>query len=118
MRAISEFTHVYLHREPVDMRKAINGLAEIVAQAQMGELFASSLFVFTGKRRGSIKILYFDRSGFALWQKRLERDKFPWPRKHSDRVVAISAEQLGWLLEGIDVWKMKPFETLSYERVI
>lgn len=118
MRAISEFTHIYIHREPVDMRKAINGLSEIVAQAKMGDLFCSALFVFTGKRRGSIKILYFDRSGFALWQKRLERDKFPWPRKHSEEVVSISAEQLSWLLEGIDVWKVKPFETLSFERII
>jgi transposase len=118
MNAISEFTNVYLHREPVDMRKAINGLAEIVAHAKMGELFGASLFVFTGKRRDSIKVLYFDRSGFALWQKRLERDRFPWPRKFPESVVSITPEQLAWLLDGIDVWKLKPFETLSYERVI
>lgn len=100
------------------MRKAINGLSVLVQAEEMGDLFSSSLFVFTGRRRDSIKILYFDRSGFALWQKRLEENKFPWPRKLTDKVVTITPEQLAWLLDGYDVWKMKPFENLTYSRVI
>ncbi len=65
MKALSSFQGVFLHREPVDGRKAINGLSEIVEQARMGELTGSNLFVFCGKRRDVIKILYFDKSGFA-----------------------------------------------------
>ena len=118
MKAISEFKNIYLHREPVDMRKAINGLSVLVQTEEMGDLFSPSLFVFTGRRRDSIKILYFDRSGFALWQKRLEENKFPWPRKLTDTVVTVTSEQLAWLLDGYDIWKMKPFESLSYSRVI
>jgi transposase len=117
VKALSEFQGVFLHRDPVDGRKAINGLAEIVEQAEMGELQGPHLFVFTGKRRDVIKILYFDKSGFALWQKRLERDKFPWPKNHDDAVMRLTSEQMQWLLDGYDVWKMKPFENFSFSRV-
>lgn len=97
--------------------KAINGLSGIVESAGMGELMGPNLFVFSGKRRDVIKVLYFDRSGFALWQKRLERDKFSWPKKFPDEVVHLSPEQFAWLLDGYDVWKMKPFAELHFKRV-
>lgn len=118
MKPLSEFKNIYLYREAIDMRKAINGLSVLIEQEGVGDLFSPSLFVFTGKRRDSIKIIYFDRSGFALWQKKLEKDKFPWPRKWPDKVVTVTSEQLQWLLDGYDVWTMKPFESLSYSRVI
>jgi transposase len=117
MKRPSDFNAVFIHREPVDMRKQINGLSEIVQMAEMGDMMRPHLFVFTGRRRDLIKVLYFDRSGYALWMKRLEKDKFPWPRKHTDSVVRLTAEQFSWLLDGYDVWKMKPFESLFFERV-
>jgi transposase len=117
MKRPSDFKSVLIHREPVDMRKQINGLAEVVQSAQMGELMEPHLFVFTGRRRDLIKVLYFDRSGYALWMKRLEKDKFPWPRKLTDSVVRLTAEQFSWLLDGYDVWKMRPFESLFFECV-
>ena len=99
------------------MRKAINGLSTIVDEAGMGELMGPYLFVFSGKRRHTIKVLYFDKSGFAMWQKRLETDRFPWPKKHTDQVVRLTPEQFTWLLDGYDVWKMKPFSELNFQRV-
>ena len=117
MKSLSEFRNVYIHRDPVDMRKAINGLSIIVETAGMGNLFSPSLFVFAGKRRNVVKILYFDRSGFCLWQKLLDREKFIWPKKNPSEVVHISTEQLGWLLDGYDVWKMRPHAELKFERV-
>lgn len=117
MKALTEFQGVFLHRDPVDGRKAINGLSEIVEQAQMGELSGPHLFVFCGKRRDVIKILYFDKSGFALWQKRLEQAKFPWPKKHDDAILRLTPEQMQWLLDGYDVWKMKPFEKFHFSQV-
>lgn len=117
MRSPSEFEGVLIHRDPIDMRNAINGLSAIVSAAGMGELMGPYLFVFCGKRRGLIKVLYFDKSGFALWQKRLEKDKFPWPNKHTDNVIKLTPEQFKWLLDGYDVWKMKPFEALHFENV-
>lgn len=118
MKSVSEFEKVLIHREPVDMRRGINGLCEIVGMEHMGELMKAHLFVFCGRRRDSIKVLYFDRSGFALWQKKLEKDKFPWPRKFVEKVVTLTPEHFDWLLSGYDVWKMKPFEKLNFEKVI
>jgi transposase len=117
MRAVESFTSVFIHKEPVDMRRGINGLSEIVELAEMGSLKGNHLFVFCGKRRNSIKLLYFDKSGFALWQKKLEGDRFPWPKKIEEEIVEISSEQMAWLLEGYDVWKMRPFAELQFERV-
>lgn len=71
---------VYLHREPVDFRKAINGLSAIVQDEMALSPFSRALFVFCNKKRNQLKVLYWDETGFALWQKRLERDKFKWPR--------------------------------------
>jgi transposase len=113
----SEFKKVLIHRDPVDMRMAINGLSALVQTSLMGVLMEPHLFVFAGKRRNVIKVLYFDKSGFCLWQKRLERDKFPWPKKSTDEVIHLSPEHFQWLLDGYDVWKIKPFAELHFERV-
>ncbi len=117
MRDPKFFQSVFIHREPVDMRRGINGLCDLVQGSGMGDLNGKNLFVFAGKRRDSIKVLYFDRSGFCLWQKRLEADKFPWPKKLSDQIVILSPEQFTWLLDGYDVWKVKPFSEINFERV-
>lgn len=117
MKSPQAFKGVFIHREPVDMRKQINGLAAIVEAACMGDLMGPYLFVFCSRRRDLMKVLYFDRSGFALWQKRLEAAKFPWPKRHPERVVRLTSEQFTWLLDGYDVWKMRPFEELKFERV-
>ena len=117
MKALSEFQGVYLHKDPVDIRKGINGLSEIIQFEEMGDLMGPHLFVFTGRRRDLIKIVYFDQSGFALWQKRLEKNRFKWPKKLTEETVHLTTEQLGWLLEGFDVAKMTPFESLNFEKV-
>lgn len=117
MKSIGEFESVFLHRDPVDMRKSIQGLCEIVQLEGMGEWMRPSLFVFSGKRRSAIKILYFDRSGFCLWQKKLDREKFPWPKRDFREVISISTEQLEWLLQGYDVWRMRPFSEVKFEKI-
>ena len=117
MKSPKDFKKVFIHKEPMDMRRGINGLSEIVQTSMMGNLMEPHLFVFCGRKRDSIKVLYFDRSGFAMWQKRLEADKFPWPKKHTDLVVQLTPEQFSWLLDGYDVWKIKPFSELYFEKV-
>ena len=117
MKSPKDFKKVFIHKEPMDMRRGINGLSEIVQTSMMGNLMEPHLFVFCGRKRDSIKVLYFDRSGFAMWQKRLEADKFPWPKKYTDLVVQLTPEQFSWLLDGYDVWKIKPFSELYFEKV-
>lgn len=117
MKSIHEFSGIYLHRASVDGRKGINGLMLIVQAAMQRNPFSGELFIFTNRKRDVARILYWDRSGFALWIKRLEREKFRWPCKHEQQVITLSSTELAWLLDGFDITKMKPHKTLSYSAV-
>ena len=108
---------VYLYREPIDFRKAIDGLSVLVEQELGLNPFASALYVFTNRARNKIKALYWHRNGFCLWQKRLERDKFTWPCDDSQTTKTINLQEFGWLLEGFDLWKNIPHKTLHFEAV-
>ena len=109
--------HVYLHRHAIDFRKQINGLSLIVQESLLLDPFSKSLFVFINGTRNRIKILYWDRNGFCLWMKRLEKDKFSWPRHLQDDRIVITAEELHWLLDGFDIWKRPPHQRLYFASV-
>ena len=108
---------VYLHRRPVDFRKAINGLALIVQEELNLDPYTNALFVFINKARNRIKLLYWERNGFCLWHKRLEKNKFAWPLKHNRDTVEVSTQELNWLLDGFDIWRMPPHQRLFYDSV-
>jgi len=109
-----EDVEVYLYRGIVDMRKSIDGLSAIVEQELDLSPFAAQLFVFCNRRRDKIKVLYWERSGFVLWYKRLEKQRFPWPRRDEDGVLQMTGRELNWLLDGIDLFRVRPHENLSY----
>lgn len=114
MRSIHDFQDIYLHKASVDGRRQINGLASIV-EASMGQRpFSGALFVFTSRRRDTVKLLYWNRSGFALWMHRLEKEKFRWPSKMDGDTISLSSQELSWLLDGYDISRMKPHATLKY----
>jgi len=97
-----DFTaRVWLVLGQTDMRKAINGLSDIVTHLLGLDPMSGHYFVFCGKSRKTIKVLYWDRNGYSLWYKRLEEDRFYWPRTSED-VVALTGEQMSWLLSGLD----------------
>lgn len=114
MKALASFDVVYLHRDPVDFRKAINGLSVIVEQYMQLSPFNGALFVFCNKRRDKLKVLYWDSTGFCLWYKRLEKDKFKWPKKHRETTIQLSTEQMDWLLRGFDIAQLKPHQLLDF----
>jgi transposase len=114
MKSVERFDAVYLHRDPVDFRKSINGLSVIVEQQMNLSPFTDALFVFCNKRRDKIKVLYWDSTGFCLWYKRLEKDKFKWPRKQSQATMTLSSEQMDWLLRGFDITHLKPHKNLYF----
>ena len=117
MRLFHDVPAVYLHRDPVDFRKAINGLVVIVAQSMELSPYAPELFVFCNRRRDKLKIVYWDETGFCLWYKRLEKARFKWPRRANEGVVELTEEQLHWLLRGLDITKMLPHQQLNYVAV-
>jgi len=92
---------VYLHREAVDFRKAINGLSVIVQEEMKLNPFDRSIFVFCNKRRSQLKVLYWDQSGFVLWQKRLEKSKFKWPKHWREEAITLSHEHGSGCSEGL-----------------
>lgn len=93
---------VYLSLGTTDMRKAINGLSVIVSEQMQLDIFSSNLFVFCNRGQTILKILYWDKNGFCLWQKRLEKDRFKWP-KTSDDVMNITSRELSWLVDGLNI---------------
>ena len=98
---------VFVRPGITDMRKQINGLAALVRDGLGHDPLDGSLYLFAGMGGRRLKALYWDRNGFCLWQKRLEEDRFPWP-KEVGAARAITTEQLGLLLEGIDFWHAHP----------
>ncbi len=107
---------VYLSLGVTDMRKAINGLSMIVEQQMELDPFAGHLFVFCNRRRNIVKVLYWDRNGFCLWQKRLEQDRFKWPESETE-VMQIGQRELQWLLSGLSLGQHEAHKTLHYSTV-
>ena len=107
---------VYLAIGATDMRKAINGLS-ILAEDQLDlDPFSGHLFAFCNRKQTMVKVLYWDRNGFCLWQKRLERDRFRWPDSRQ-AVMSISRRELNWLLDGLTIHQ-KAHSRLSYSTVL
>jgi transposase len=106
---------IFVRTEPADFRKQINGLSILVQEDIKEDLFGNNIFLFCNKMRNRMKILYWDRNGFCMWFKRLEKDRFPWPRNEKE-VREINLEQLKMLLSGIDFWNAH--KKLNYKKVI
>lgn len=108
-------SEIYLHRDFVDFRMSINGLTAVVESELGRDAYTGALFVFCNKAKDKLKILYWDKTGFALWYKRLEKQKFKWPTKVSTNEYTLSEQQLDWLLSGYDVIG---HDKLSYQSMI
>lgn len=94
-------TRVFLHERPVDMRRSFTGLVALVKQVLEEDPLSGSLFVFVNRRGNYAKALYWDRTGFCLWAKRLERGVFV--SRHSGVTKrALTFTDLKLWLEGID----------------
>lgn len=117
---------IYIAQEPVDFRLGINGLSVLVEATLRFDPFSRNLFCFTNKRKNQIKVLYWQRSGFCLWQKRLEEERFKWPTHLPSLagdparppVAELCEDQFLWLLEGLDLKHLKPHRALEYRSVL
>jgi len=114
MKMFVEPSNIYLHRQFVDFRKSINGLSAIVETELKLPAMSGALFIFCNKSKDKLKILYWDKTGFALWYKRLEANKFKWPKQLQKDCVELNEQQLEWLLEGYDV---VGHQKLSYQNI-
>ena len=103
---------IYLYPGHVDFRKSINGLALIIEQEAVHSPFDDALFVLCNRNRDKVKALYWDKTGFCLWYKRLEKDFFRWP-KGKQQAVQLTEEQWRWLLAGVDLAKIRMHQPLD-----
>lgn len=98
-----------------DMRKSIDGLCAIVEYQLHLDPRGQSLFLFCGKRRDRIKILLHEQDGYVLLYKRLEVDgRYRWPMNKSE-VKAITWQQFGWLLSGLEIEQPHAFKPASQQ---
>ena len=102
---LSDFTgadRVYIACGYTDLRRGIDGLAELVRQQFRLDPFSNTLFLFCGRKRDRIKALYWEGNGFLLLYKRLERGVYQWPRSESE-ARELTPQQYRWLMEGLKV---------------
>lgn len=108
---------VYLYADIVDMRKSIDGLSALVDQELELSPMSGTLFVFCNRARDKIKMLYWERNGFVLWYKRLEKQRFKWLRDAQSGSLSMTGYQLNLLLDGLDILNNKPHESLFYTSI-
>ncbi|KVO95932.1 transposase [Burkholderia ubonensis] len=104
---------IYLHREPIDFRAGLNTLVTMVEQSMQLDPLARAVFAFHNRKRDRVKLLLYDRAGFWLMLKRLEVDRFVWPRRQQ-AVIELTTEQLHLLLDGVDVDAVHRHPTRQY----
>jgi len=109
---------IYLCVQPADMRRGFDTLAASVKEFLKHDPFSGNLFLFVGRGKDRMKILYWDRDGFCLWYKRLEEGTFKLPlTRDADGKAAASVElkatELAMLLEGIDLRSIKRSKRFS-----
>lgn len=113
MLKLSEDTIIYVASCAVDCRKAINGLAALVLEELDRQPHDGSVYVFYNQACDRVKCLFWDKNGFVLYHKRLERGRLKMGRR-TDGAYTISQNQLGWLLAGLDFQLMNEFSTLDF----
>lgn len=98
MLSLGAHTRVYVSSVPCDMRCSFEGLSYRAREVVKEDPLSGHLFVFFNKSRDKVKILYFDRSGYAIWYKELERGTFSVPQKKE-----VTAAELLCVLEGLQI---------------
>lgn len=104
MLSLPSKVRVFLWTKPVDMRKGFDGLGNLVTKEH--DIFDGDLFVFVGRRRDRCKVLFWQRGGFVLYYKRLDRGCFKLPESSSEQMEMTSTD-LSMLLEGIDFSRVR-----------
>jgi len=103
---------LWLYTRPTDMRKSYDGLSVLVKQKLRDDPTSGQLFIFINRRRTQMKVLYFDRSGYCIWSKRLEQGQFHFNANETDK-LALSWTDLKLMIEGIDTTSVRRFKRFS-----
>ncbi len=99
-------TQVYLITGYTDLRRGIDGLAEVVQGKLKQDPYSQALFLFCGRRRDRIKGLLWEGDGFLLLYKRLNNGAFRWPRNKTEARL-LTEQEIRWLMEGLEIEQPK-----------
>lgn len=116
MLKLNKFEKIYIYRPFVDFRRGIHGLSDLVQYELELDPFLKYLFVFCSKNRKALKMLFWDKTGFALFHKKLEQDKYLWPVHFKNEVLHIDMDHLKEFLIGLNPWQV-PHEVLNYSKI-
>jgi len=105
---------VFVYRHPVDMRKQILGLSNIVTEQLERDPGDECLYVFVNKARDKVKLLIWHRNGFWLLYKRLQKQRFHWPDWFEDDTLCLTHDQLDQLIDGYNLNGMRPHRSLTF----
>lgn len=100
---------IFLYTQPADMRKSFPGLVALVKQQLQENPLSGHYFVFINRKKTQTKILYFDRSGYCIWAKRLEQGQFNIGKVSSDKII-IDGTRLKMILEGLQAQNIRHFK--------
>ncbi len=109
---------VFVYRHPVDMRKQIFGLSNLVSECLGRDPGDECLYVFTNKARDKVKLLIWHRNGFWLLYKRLHKQRFHWPDWFENEALMLTCEQLDQLVDGYNLNGMRPHKELRYVHAV
>ena len=114
MLSLPSAVRIYLCTQPTDMRRGFDALAEMVRSVLRQDPLSGHLFVFRSRVGDRLKLLYWDRDGYALWYKRLEKGTFAWASAGQD--CRIDPRDLAMMLEGIDLGAARKRPRFDLER--
>lgn len=106
MVTLSTARRYFLYHGAADMRKSFDGLCGLVRRQLEGNPVSGDIFIFFNRRRNAVKLLHWEGDGFSIYYKRLEKGTFEIPSQQ-ESTAAISAQQLGLILQGITLESVK-----------
>jgi transposase len=116
MLTISNSTKIFLCMTPIDMRKSFDSLAAIAQDSMSQDAFSGHMFVFRNREETKMKILYWDRDGYAIWYKRLEKGTFKLPAAAAS--FEVDTTEFMMLLQGVESTSLKKQKRYSRERAL
>lgn len=117
MLRISKETQIYVSLSPIDMRKSIDSLSALVVEEFRNDPQSGHLFVFFNRCRDKAKIVYWNKNGFVLHYKRMEKHRFVVPKLIDRTQLVISETQLNGLLAGLNFEIMSDFDEIDYDKI-
>lgn len=118
MLNLRQISNVFLAAGSTDLRKSIDGLAIMVQINFKLDPFSDAIFVFCNAKRDKLKLLYWERNGFWLYYRRLEKGLFKWPNNTDDKVMHVTERELRWLLDGLDIHQKGAHRDVIQRKII